>query len=285
VQPYLLNLINEAANILEKQGIDNAKLEAELLFCAALKIKRTALYCENFIFEELSDQIKLFDEFINRRCLQEPFAYIVGVKEFYGYEFIVNKNVLIPRPDTEILIDNALQMLKDKPLSTIADICTGSGCIAISLALQTPNSIVYATDICQNALNIAKLNCENHNLTERINFYLGNLINPIPKNIKFDLIISNPPYVKQLAFELLEKSIKNFEPRIALLGEGDEGLLHHARILQMALDRLNPKGLVILEIGFDQKEAAEKLHINGFMEPLILYDYASNARAIVFTKI
>lgn len=220
--------------------------------------------------EEADERIiKRFNEGIIRLSNNEPLNYVLGYSYFYGYKMIVNKDVLIPRFETEELVGNVLayidEIFKDKDSICLADIGTGSGAIAIALKKEEDKLEVYGSDISKEALEVAKKNATNN--AADIAFLLGSLLEPIiENNIKLDVLVSNPPYIKQ--DEVLEKSVKDYEPSIALFG-GEDGLKYYRLIFKDAHKVMNEKGLLCFEIGYDQKESLTGLAKEYFKEAII----------------
>jgi len=243
----LKQALTRAREILAANNIEDAHLECELLLRHSLKISRVQLYLD--LDHELSPkQEETFWALIKRRLNGEPSAYITGHREFYGLDFYVDPHVLIPRPETELLVEKALYLAQNHPVSTIAEIGTGCGAIAISLALKLPEAKIYATDISAPALKVALFNCQKHKVVNRICLLQGNMLDPLPEPV--DLIITNLPYVREL--ELPNPA--NFEPLLALDG-GSDGLEKIGQLCQQVKDKLRPKGCLLLEIGQGQKRA------------------------------
>jgi len=257
--------------------------ETELLFCNLLGLERHELYFKkNYLLPK--DKGRFIAQALRRRMQAEPLEYILGCAYFFGEEFIVNKNVFIPRPETEILVETTLRLidkLKQKPVS-ILELGTGSGCIAISIAKFAPHTQIIATDISHAALAVAKENALRHKVIERIDFVNCDLFDGL--KAKFDLIISNPPYIASSQIKKLQREIQ-FEPRIALDG-GASGLEFYSRIIKYGGIYLSTGGFLVLELGFAQVKAVKnilgsypELHI---ME--IIKDYAEIERVLVVRK-
>ncbi len=239
----LKKALSHARGILAEHDIEDAPLEAELLLRHALKIDRTQLYLD--LDRELSPQPEeIFWQLVERRLGGEPTAYITGRREFYGLDFYVDPHTLIPRPESELLMETALKLDKDHPLSTIADIGTGCGAIAISLALELPGVKIYATDISAAALEVASINCQKHGVADRVHLLQGDMLEPLPELV--DLIIANLPYVRQA-----ELAPTSFEPLIALDG-GADGTESIAKLCRQAQSKLSARGNLLLEIGQGQ---------------------------------
>jgi len=238
--------LSQARRVLAANSTENASLESELLLRHALKVSRVQLYLD--LSRELSpEQEETFGHLIRRRLNGEPSAYITGHREFYGLDFYVDPGVLIPRPESELLVEKALQLAQSHHIATITDIGTGCGAIAISLALNLPEAKIYATDISASALEVALINCQKHGVVDRICLLHGDMLDPIPEPV--DLIIANLPYVKES--EVSQKRLANFEPQLALNG-GSDGLEKVRQLCQQAGSKLRPQGCLLLEIGQGQ---------------------------------
>lgn len=244
-------LLNKSISFLEIKGIKNARISSEYLLSHILKINKSDLYLHSDRFVSF-DKEKEFNELINRRSKNEPLDYILGEINFYGCNFILNSNVLIPRQETEILVDMITNQLKleDTNNKILFDICCGSGCIGISLKKKLENLKVYLSDISKNALNVAKKNAERNGV--KVFFKNGNLLDPF-KNLKADYIVCNPPYVSEEEFITLDDDVKNYEPKEALVAK-DKGLEFYIRIEKEIFKFLNPKGKLFFEIGYMQKD-------------------------------
>ena len=204
------------------------------------------------------DEERLFNKFINERLNNRPIAYIVENREFMGLDFYVKEGVLIPRPDTEVLVEEVIELGKDKGPINILDIGTGSGAITVSLAKYLENAEITSVDISDIALEIGKINAVNNNVDNKINFVKSDLFTNIDKNMKFDIIVSNPPYIKREVIETLDKQVKDFEPYNALEG-GVDGLDFYRAITSQAKDYLKEGGILAYEVGHDQSEDVSKL--------------------------
>jgi len=251
----LKEALAKAREVLIKNKIEDAPLESELLLRHTLRIDRVQLYLE--LDRGLNPkQEATFWQFVNRRLKGEPTAYITGHREFYGLDFYVDRSVLIPRPETELLVEKALGLAKSRPLATIADIGTGCGAIAIALAKHLPNAKIYATDISADALRVARTNCEKHGVADRVVLLRGDLLEPLSEPV--DLLIANLPYVRE---KDLPQNSPTYEPRLALSG-GKEGLDKIRQLvnqLSRASNKLRPEGCLLLEIGLGQARAVTDL--------------------------
>ena len=242
---------------LEAAGFDDAAIESTLLLCHTLGRAETELYSEPERILTPSE-IKKLKLLTNRRLRHEPLAYIVGHCEFYGHDFHLSRHTFIPRPETELLVEEAINFTHRHPENqlTLADIGTGSGAIAISLALALPEARIYATEIAAPALKIARINCRRHRVSHRVILLQGNFLEPLPELV--NVIIANLPYVKNDELEKLDPEIANFEPRIALAG-GEDGLDMVRRLLPQVQRKLRPNGCLLLEIGYNQSKAVNSL--------------------------
>jgi len=255
----LAQALNRGRAILAQNAIADASLEAELLLGHILKINRTQLYID--LESELSPQDeKALEELVERRLKGEPSAYIVGHREFYGREFQVNQNTLIPRPESELLVETALRLAHERQLHTIADIGTGCGAIAVSLALELPGTRIYATDISPAALEAASINCQRHGVADRVILSQGDMLEPLPEPV--DLIIANLPYVRE------SELAPTFEPTLALDG-GAEGTETIDKLCRQAKGKLTDSGSILLEIGQGQSQAITELLRQIFVDSTI----------------
>ena len=239
-----------------KKDCHSPRLDAEVLLAHSLNLKRIDLYAR--FNEEVEEGPRgKFRELVKRRAEGCPVAYLVGGREFYSLPFFVNQDVLIPRPDTECLVDLALRIGKKENWKTILDIGTGSGCIAIALAKSLPQVQVVAVDISAGALKVASRNADTNNVANRVSFKLGDLFETLDKSLKYDAIVSNPPYIPESDIQNLEKDVKDYEPRLALSG-GVDGFSVFDRILENASAFLLPKGHLFIEIGSAQEEHSRR---------------------------
>ena len=245
----LKQVFSQAQEILIANNIEDATLESELLLRHTLKISRVQLYLD-LDYELNSKQGKTFWHLIERRLSGEPTAYITGNREFYGFDFYVDPSILIPRPESELLVEKALKLAQNGTIPTIAEVGTGCGAIAISLALNLPQTKIYATDISASALKVALSNCQKHGVANRICLLQGDMLGPLPEPV--DLIIANLPYVKES--ELPPICSANSEPLLALNG-GSDGLEKIRQLCRQANNKLCPDGYLLLEIGQGQRRA------------------------------
>ena len=278
----ILKAINEATKILKKNHINTAKLDSEILLSKVIKRDRKYIIL-NSEKELKKDYFILFKELIVKRSLGKPIAYLIGKKDFWKYEFCVSEDTLIPRPDTEILIDYIIKNTKHKSKLKILDIGTGSGCILLSILKEKEDFYGTGIDISKKCIEISKINASKLNLSRRVKFFKSDVDNFFYG--KYDLIISNPPYIKKLDLKYLDRDVIDFEPKLALDG-GLEGISEIRKVINRSSDLMKKNGKLVLEIGFDQKYKVKKLlKDKGFYINKVLKDYANNDRCIVSTKI
>ncbi len=265
-----------ARDILSHNDIDDASLEAEILLRHVLKITRAKLY------QELDAQISkadenLFFQLIERRRQGEPSAYITGHREFYGLDFYVDSNVLIPRPESEFLVEKALEIAGKKNIATMVDVGTGCGAIAVSLAKNLSGIKIYATDISAAALKVAEKNCRRHEIADRIELLHGDMLGPVPGLI--DLIIANLPYVSKS--DIPDSGPLSFEPLVALDGGSGGTSMIDALCLQ-SKDKLSARGCMLLEIGEGQADTVQDIIREAFPAARIeiTADYAGIERVV-----
>ncbi len=251
----LKQTLSRARTILTTNNIEYASLESELLLRHTLEISRVQLYL-NLDHKLNSKEDKAFWHLIKRRINHEPTAYITEHREFYGFDFYVDPGVLIPRPESELLVEKTLELTQSHPVSTIAEVGTGCGAIAISLALNLPQAKIYAIDISAPALEVAAINCQKHGVVNRICLLQGNILEPLPEPV--GLIVANLPYIKDSEMKELSPEIQMFEPRLALAG-GDDGLDKIGQLLSQAIDKIKPEGSILLELGAEQAPQATSL--------------------------
>jgi release factor glutamine methyltransferase len=275
------NLLMEATKFLKKNNIPNPRLDAEVLLANRLNLERAYLIMH--WQEEVRDDVeKDFLKDIERRFSGEPVAYIINKKEFMGLDFVLNSKVLIPRPDTEILVEVVIEYLKKIPRNKqVLDIGTGSGAIAVSIANYVEDVKVLAVDIDKDALETAAENAGNIlDDPEKVELILSDCFDRVPSDIKFDAIVSNPPYIDEREMKLLGENVIGYEPKTALYG-GVDGLDFYRKISQQAPDKLVIGGLLAFEIGYDQGDAVEKIiRENGFSEVKTTKDLAGMDRVV-----
>jgi release factor glutamine methyltransferase len=275
-------ILNEGSKILKLNDIRSYNLDSEILLSSTLKLDRSQLLL-NLDKRIENQEKKIFFNFIERRSKNEPIAYITGYKEFWKSKFKVNKNVLIPRPDTETIIEQVLNELDINSSKKILDIGTGSGCIIISILNERKKCFGVGIDISKNAVKLAKYNAKIQHIDNRIKFLNSDIDNFCGD--KYDLIISNPPYIKHHEINGLEKDIKNHEPKVALDG-GIDGYNKIRLIIEKSSTLIKKRGKLFLELGINQtRETLKILSLNGFCKTKVIKDLASKNRCIVSTKI
>ena len=274
--------VKEGTTILKNSYIKTFKLDTEILMAKALGSNREYIILNNK--KILSDNsLDYFKRLIKERARGKPIAYILNKKFFWDYEFYINKNTLIPRPDTEIIIEESLRLTKHKDKINVLDIGVGSGCILLTILKERKNSYGTGIDISKESLDISKINAKNLNVESRVKFYKTD-IDKFAKG-KYDLVVSNPPYIKSCDLKYLERDVINFEPKLALDG-GLEGISEIRKIINKSSELIKKNGKLILEIAFDQKNQVSRLLRNkGFYINKVFKDYAKNDRCIVSTKI
>ena len=275
-------LLNKANKILGSSSSRSPKLDSEILLSEAIDKNRQYLIL-NPNKELIKENIKSFDHLIKRRKRGEPIAYLVKKKEFWKQNFYINKNVLIPRPDTELLVEETLKLFNVNSKLNILDIGTGSGCILLSILKERRNFFGTGIDISKKAINVACFNAKMHQLSNRVKFYNSD----VDKFLigKYDLIISNPPYIKKKDLKCLEVDVRNFEPKLALDG-GKDGFSEITKVISKTSMLLKKNGRFILEMGFGQKNRILNiLKKNNFFINNVLKDYGKNDRCVISTKI
>jgi len=270
-------LLDAGSKILKNNKIQTHQLDAELVLSNLLKKQRENLIinCDQKISKNI---VNSFNRLIVRRAAKEPLAYILKNKEFWSKNFFVNRNTLIPRPETELLCDNVIKIFKNKKLY-ILDIGTGTGCILLSILSEIKKAKGIGVDISAKAIAVAKKNSNNFGLNKRAKFLTSSFDNI--HNYKFDLIVSNPPYIKTGDIKKLSDDVRKFEPKIALDG-GKDGLDVIKKIIYKSKTILKKLGLLALEIGYGQHyNVSQILKEQGFKEELLVKDYRDNIRCIL----
>ena len=276
------SLLFRAKKYLANNSIKSASIDSEILMCSVLKKDRDQLILN------LSDKIdyekkSIFNKLVERRKKSEPIAYILKKKDFWKSTFYVDRNVLIPRPDTEILIGEILHNYTKNQKLSVLDIGTGSGCIIISILKDRPNFKGTAIDVCRKALNVAKYNAKIHQLENRIKFYKSSVDNFFKG--KYDLIISNPPYINKFSLKYLNRDVISFEPIQALEG-GIDGFSIIRKVVKKSSKLLKRKGKLVLEIGHDQKlRVIELLKREKYFVNKVVKDYGNKYRCVISTKL
>lgn len=273
------SLLNWTVNYFKSKNIQSARLDAEVLLSHVLRQERIYLYVH---FDEPMEQNELskFREYVKKRAQHVPIAYIIGEREFMGLPFKVTKDTLIPRPDTEILVENVLNNVdKDKEIE-IVDIGTGSGAIILSLLVNLSKAQGKTVDISSKAIEVAEENAVNLQVNDRCEFFVGDLFAPL-NGSKFDLIVSNPPYIPKKDIATLEDDVKEYEP-VSALTDGGDGLSYYRRLLSEGKAYIKENGFIALEIGIYQSNDVKQIAMdNGWKNIKIIKDYAGIDRVVL----
>jgi release factor glutamine methyltransferase len=274
----LVDILNKIEDQLKKCHVPTPRLDAEVLVGYYVKKDRAALY-RNGDYCPTDKEIEGLRTGVAQRINGEPIAYITGIKEFFSLEFEVNHHVLIPRPETEILVEEIVRLIGNETLrrGNVLEIGTGSGAISIALATELTQFHFFAGDISQEALSIAKRNAQNHDVAERIFFFCGNLFEPLSE--QFDIIVSNPPYISDEEFKNISHEIRNYEPGEALIA-GPDGTEFHQKLIGNGSRHLRKGGWLIMEMGYGQWKTVERLLRESQKYDYIgfRYDYAGIER-------
>jgi release factor glutamine methyltransferase len=286
-QATLGEVIAEARRLLEQAGIDSAGQEAfwivEHVLC--LSAHRVVADRDRLLTHA---ELAAARGLVGRRVNREPLQYILGTQEFCGLEFDVNPAVLIPRPETELLVEYVAQRIPVERQATIVDVCTGSGCIAVAIARLRPRARLIATDLSNASLNVARHNAARHAVGEHITWLEGNLLGPLAgQKLEscIDVIVSNPPYIAEADWATLQPEVRLFEPRDALVA-GPQGTELHERLLQEAGQYLSPSGVLIMEIGAGQARAMRRIvdQMSGYRFHKLVYDAAGLERVVIVER-
>lgn len=284
-------LLKKGVDILKEGDFLNPFLDVQLLLCYTLNVDKVHIYTHK---KDLVDKESV-DKFLNlvyKRKEGYPLQYILGKQEFMGIDFYVEEGVLVPRPDTEVLVEKVIDIVKhkykDKKVVNVIDIGTGSGAITLSLAYYLKNTFIYSIDISDKALYVANKNCNRLNLQDRVKFLKGNLLEPLSDLKLFnsiDIIVSNPPYIPSREIDSLQKEVSRYEPRLALDG-GEDGLDYYRQIVSQSLKYLTEEGILAFEIGFDQGMAVKEIieRSGQFENVEIIKDLAGHDRVVVGFK-
>jgi release factor glutamine methyltransferase len=270
--------LKDATEILQKNGIEESRREASSLLAFALQRNKTFLIAhDDYLLNEKEQSF--FKEIIERRANREPFQYIIGKQEFFGLDFIVTPDVLIPRPETEIIVENAIEILRSKENPTFCEVGIGSGCISVSILHEIKFAISVGLDISEKALQIADKNAEKHKVIERLNLQMSDVFSALDDE-KFDLIVSNPPYIPSEDIFGLQPEVRDHEPLNALT-DGENGLSIIERIITQSPKFLKSSGCLLVEIGFNQSAEVENLFDKKIWRPVeFLYDLQAIPRTV-----
>jgi len=284
----VLEVIQRSAEFLGKKGVDSPRLQAELLLAHVVKLPRMQLYL-NFQRELAPAEVESMRELVRRRGLREPLQQITGSTSFCGLELAVTREVLVPRPETELLAERAWLFLQapaaesDRP-AMVLDFGTGSGCLAITLAARCPQARIWALEVSPTALEVARRNTASHGLTERIRFFPGDGFGALPEVVEFDLIVSNPPYIPSGELAGLQPEVRDFEPRGALDG-GADGLDYYRRLAVEAAPWLRSEGRLMLEFGDGQAERLREIFLaQKWIVEAVQEDYTHQPRIMALRR-
>ena len=280
-----LTLYTEGVAKLTAHGIPDPELDSSLFLAIILGVSRSVILLNTPVCND--EDVQCFNRYIERRCAKEPFAYIVGYQEFWSLDFIVTPDVLIPRPETELIIEQMQTILNPVTFKgSILDCGTGSGILPVTLATIYPNAAFTALDISQEALEIAHKNSIVHQVEHAISFMHADFMHPLEFDSLFDVIVSNPPYVASASFKTLQDDVVQFEPHLALDGKGDGfDIVHH--LLHTLGQHLKSGGHLFMEIGYDQKEMAEDVlrSLPFYGQYTVINDYTGLPRMVHAVKV
>ena len=276
------NILTQAFKKLSNSNIKNANLDCEVLLSNIINKDR-----EYVILNPKKNldkkYIDIFNNLIDRRKKSEPIAYLINKKEFWKETFYIDKNVLIPRPDTEHIVEEVLKLTQNNSKSHVLDIGTGSGCILLSILKERKNFIGTGIDISKKCIKVSKYNAKRLELDNRTKFYISDVDNFLIG--KYDVVVSNPPYIENLNLKYLDRDVVNFEPKLALSG-GRDGFSEITKVINKTSGLIKKNGVFVLEIGHNQKnKVTEKLKAKGFYIKKVLKDYGKNDRCIISSKI
>ena len=273
--------IEDGERILKKNNIKTFRIDAEILMSTSIKKDRKYIFL-NLNNKLCEESIKIFKKNIQKRSTGKPIAYIVGEKDFWKYSFKVREGVLIPRPDTELLIEEVLKLTKNKSNLNLLEIGIGSGCVLLSILKEKKNFYGTGVDLSKKCVELSKINAFNLGLRNRVKIFETDIDNF--NHGKYDLVISNPPYINKIKLKYLEKDVKNFEPILALNG-GLDGMSVIRKVINKSSELIKKNGILVLEIAFNQKNKVVKLlEQKGFYINKVLKDLANNDRCIICTK-
>jgi release factor glutamine methyltransferase len=272
----LLDLLRQATEFLSSKGLESSRLEAEWMLAAALSIRRIDLYLQ---FEKVlqATEVENFRSLVRQRLTGRPLQYITGDAGFRLLELQVDERVLVPRPETEILVESALDFLGDNPVGQVLDVGCGSGAIAVSIAHECQTAHVLATDVSRDALAVAHSNADRQGVGDRIRFLCGDLLAPLAAGARFRAILSNPPYIASSDIATLQPEVRDHEPRLALDG-GVDGLDVIRRLVPRAATHLLPGGGLFIEVGAEQSSSVEALMLAAGFDPATVHTQDDLAR-------
>jgi release factor glutamine methyltransferase len=255
----VLEVIQRSSEFLTRKGVESPRLQVELLLAQVLQLPRMKLYL-NFERALTKRELDELRELVKRRGDREPLQHILGSTSFCGLEVAVSRDALIPRPETELLAERAIEFLStlNTQPSTILDFGTGSGCLAVTIAVKCARATVHALDISESALKLSRQNADRHRVSDKIQFHLGDGFAALPAKAKFDVIVSNPPYIPSAEIDVLQAEVRDHDPRVALDG-GADGLDFYRRLATEGARWLQPHGRLMVELGDGQGTAARGL--------------------------
>lgn len=276
-------ILDWTVQFLKERGSDTPRLDAEILLASARKCQRIQLYTQ---FDQTlsDDQRAVMRDLVKRRGAAEPVAYLVGHREFFSLDFDVRPGVFIPRPDTEILVLAALDVLKDRTSPQALELCSGSGCISVAIARNHPTVQITAVELSPQVIETTRSNVLKHQVDDRVAVLQGDLFSPLAAETRFDLIVSNPPYVQQGEIAGLAADIRDHEPHLALNG-GEDGLDVIRRLVRESVARLKPGGWLMFELSPEQADAAVQLmNMAGYVHVGVRNDLSGQARVVVGSR-
>ncbi|HXE91808.1 MAG TPA: peptide chain release factor N(5)-glutamine methyltransferase [Terriglobales bacterium] len=277
----LRNALNSAIQQLEAANIGSPRLNAEVLLMFVLGANRAHLYA--YPERELTpEELARYDEALAERARGKPSQYITGHQEFWGLDFVVTPAVLIPRPETEHVVETVLELARGVERPRIVDVGTGSGCIALALAKELPQSKIHACDISSEALEVARANAARLELAGRVSFHQSDLLAALPVEPAFDFVVSNPPYVGESEPEQVQREVREFEPKVAVFA-GEKGLEVYERLIPQVRAVLKPGGWLVVEIGYSMENAVRKL-LAGWSEVRVTNDLQGIPRVVAARK-
>ncbi len=273
----VLKLLEWSTGFFESKGVDSPRLDAEILLADVLGIERIHLYVQ-FDRPMKSEELDAYRALVKRRAMREPVAYIVGTRGFWTLDLKTDARALVPRPDTEVLVEEVLKVVPEDSTATLVDVGTGTGAIALAIASERPSARILATDASAEALALARENAEALGYADRVEFFEGDLLDAIPADIALDFVVSNPPYIAESERDSLEPEVAKWEPAGALFAD-DDGLAIIRRLAAQAHGRLEPHGWIVLEHGYRQGAAVRRvLSDQGFSDVRTRKDYGNNDR-------
>jgi release factor glutamine methyltransferase len=278
----VLEVIQRSSEFLSRKGVESPRLQIELFLAHVLQMPRLKLYL-NFNRVLTEEELQTLRGLVQRRANREPLQHILGSCSFCGLEMTVTPEVLVPRPETELLAERGWEFLQQRPQGhrCVLDFGTGSGCLAIIFAVKVPDAEVHALDISEAALKLARENALRYQVAERIHFYVGNGFTALPSPFKFDLLASNPPYIPSADIETLEPEVREYDPRAALDG-GSDGLDFYRRLALEAPPYVAENGRIMLEFGDAQEEAIQKIFLdNNWVIEAVEKDYSARPRILI----